>query len=364
MNPPGPGGMLDTSMRPMEGHRPPMPPDMRGGPPMPLPPGGMPGMPMPPGGMPMPPGGMPGMPPMQGMPFPPHMPPGGFPQGMPPPPMGMPMGFPGMMAPPSFPHMPPPPAQPQPDTSSSLPSGPSIVTPNPTLYVNNINEKIKIDELKKALFHVFSQFGPIVEISAFKDLRRRGQAWVVFETVASAAKALTEMANFSFYGKPLQVTYARVKSDVVSKKDNTFIARPLRKAPKKRRVGKKSKKEKKEKKEGGSNKREKKDRGDQPDADEGHNGDREDNGAPQQLPPAAPNRILFVENLPKQCTEQMLSMLFQQYPGYKEARLVNGKPGIAFVEFEDAAQSAVAKQSLHNFKITPSNNMKVTFARQ
>jgi U1 small nuclear ribonucleoprotein A len=267
------------------------------------------------------------------------------------------MGFPGMMPPMMAPLGPPPQ-----DSHPSPPSGPSH--PNPTLYVNNINEKIKIDELKKALFHVFSQFGPIVEISAFKDLKRRGQAWVVFETVASAAKALTEMANFSFYGKPLQVTYARVKSDVVSKKDNTFIARPLRKAPKKRRVGKKSKKEKKEKKEGGGGKREKKDRGDQPESttDDGPNGDRDEPA--QQLPPAAPNRILFVENLPKQCNDMMLSMLFQQYPGYKEARLVNGKPGIAFVEFEDAVQSATAKQALHNFKITPSNNMKVTFARQ
>jgi len=287
----------------------------------------------------------------------------GFPGGMPPPPMGMPpMGFPmGMPPPMGMAPMGLPPPPPQNDSHSSN-SGPS--NPNPTLYVNNINEKIKIDELKKALFHVFSQFGPIVEISAFKDLRRRGQAWVVFETVASAAKALTEMANFSFYGKPLQVTYARVKSDVVSKKDNTFIARPLRKAPKKRRVGKKSKKEKKEKKEGGS-KREKKDRGDQPESttDDGPNGDQ-DNAPSQQLPPAAPNRILFVENLPKQCNDMMLSMLFQQYPGYKEARLVNGKPGIAFVEFEDASQSATAKQALHNFKITPSNNMKVTFARQ
>jgi len=86
--------------------------------------------------------------------------------------------------------------------------------------------------------------------------------------------------------------------------------------------------------------------------------------APQALPPAAPNRILFVENLPTQCTDMMLAMLFQQYAGFKEARLVNGKPGIAFVEFLDVSQSVVAKQALHNFKITPTNNMKVTYARQ
>jgi hypothetical protein len=31
---------------------------------------------------------------------------------------------------------------------------------------------------------------------------------------------------------------------------------------------------------------------------------------PKQLPP---NKILFVENLPDQCTDLMLAMLFQQY---------------------------------------------------
>ena len=35
---------------------------------------------------------------------------------------------------------------------------------------------------------------------------------------------------------------------------------------------------------------------------------------------APPNNILFVENLPEATTSNMLSLLFNQYPGYKEAR--------------------------------------------
>ncbi len=35
---------------------------------------------------------------------------------------------------------------------------------------------------------------------------------------------------------------------------------------------------------------------------------------------AAPHNILFVENLPEATTSNMLSLLFNQYPGYKEAR--------------------------------------------
>lgn len=33
-----------------------------------------------------------------------------------------------------------------------------------------------------------------------------------------------------------------------------------------------------------------------------------------------PNKILFVQNLPEATNSQMLSMLFQQFPGFKEVR--------------------------------------------
>lgn len=33
---------------------------------------------------------------------------------------------------------------------------------------------------------------------------------------------------------------------------------------------------------------------------------------------APPNKILFAENLPEATTGQMLTMLFQQYPGFQE----------------------------------------------
>src|SRR5689334_8311707 len=82
---------------------------------------------------------------------------------------------------------------------------------------------------------------------------------------------------------------------------------------------------------------------------------------PKQQPP---NKILFVENLPEQATDLMLSMLFQQYafvyaltkqnrfPGFKEVRMVSGKSGIAFVEFENEIEAGVALNGLQHFKIT------------
>ncbi|CAL1368645.1 unnamed protein product [Linum trigynum] len=77
-----------------------------------------------------------------------------------------------------------------------------------------------------------------------------------------------------------------------------------------------------------------------------------------------PNNILFIHNLPHGTTSMMLHVLFQQYPGFKEVWMVEAKPGIAFVEFEDDVQSSMAMQALKGFKITPQNPMAISFAKK
>ena len=95
--------------------------------------------------------------------------------------------------------------------------------PNQSLYVNNLNEKVKKEgivstndgkmlnsymilfslELKKSLYAIFSQFGPILDIVALKTLKMRGQAFVVFKDISSATNALRSMQGFPFYDKPM-----------------------------------------------------------------------------------------------------------------------------------------------------------------
>lgn len=89
-------------------------------------------------------------------------------------------------------------------------------------------------------------------------------------------------------------------------------------------------------------------------------------GAKPVIPeaPAAPNNILFVQNLPHEATTLMLSVLFRQYPGFKEVRMVEAKPGIAFVEYENELQSMVAMNALQNFKIVGDNAMLITYAKK
>ncbi len=76
-----------------------------------------------------------------------------------------------------------------------------------------------------------------------------------------------------------------------------------------------------------------------------------------------PNKLLFVDNLPDETTELMLAMLFRQYDGFAEVRMVPGKAGIAFVEFADPMQATTAKNALQGFKITADKPMRVNFAK-
>jgi len=232
------------------------------------------------------------------------------------------------------------------------------------LYVNNLNEKVKKEELKKSLYHVFSQFGNIIDIFAAKTLKVRGQAWIVFDDLNGATKAVREMQNFNFYGKPMRVGYAKSKSDVISKADGTFKARPLRKPE----LAVKTEKKKEPKKdEGGPPKKRKTTKEKKKKEEDSSSSSSSSAPAPTSMvseTPAPPNNILFVENLPVQCTTMMLAMLFQQYTGYKESRLVSGKPGIAFIEFGDDGQATLAKDALQGFRITPQNLMKIAYAKR
>jgi RNA recognition motif-containing protein len=51
--------------------------------------------------------------------------------------------------------------------------------PNQTVYVKNINEKVKKDVLKKQLYMLFSQYGRVKQIVACKGIKLRGQVKIL-----------------------------------------------------------------------------------------------------------------------------------------------------------------------------------------
>ncbi|XP_029419441.1 U2 small nuclear ribonucleoprotein B'', partial [Nannospalax galili] len=161
-----------------------------------------------------------------------------------------------------------------------------------------------IKELKRSLYALFSQFGHVVDIVALKTMKMRGQAFVIFKELGSSTNALRQLQGFPFYGKPM-----------VSGTPNSA--------------------------------------------------NTQGNSTPNpQVPDYPPNYILFLNNLPEETNEMMLSMLFNQFPGFKEVRLVPGRHDIAFVEFENDGQAGAARDALQGFKITPSHAMKITYAKK
>ena len=44
--------------------------------------------------------------------------------------------------------------------------------------------------------------------------------------------------------------------------------------------------------------------------------------------------------------------------------MIEAKPGIAFVEFDDEDASTIAMQALQGFKITPQNPMEISYAKK
>ncbi|KAL5266872.1 hypothetical protein ACHWQZ_G004048 [Mnemiopsis leidyi] len=247
--------------------------------------------------------------------------------------------------------------------------GRGMYPPQPTIYVNNLNDKVKKEELKKSLYAIFSQFGEILEIVAAKNLRARGQAFVVFKDINSASNALRSMQGFPFYEKPMRINYAKKKSDAVAKLDGSYVAKDKKSTKEKRKAPD----------QGGDAKRVMEKAmpmmgmmqgmmqgmippGMQPPVN--NVPPMPPRPTPPQTGSEIPHKILFLQNLPPETTEMMLTMLFEQFPGFKETRLVPGRHDIAFVEFEVDQQASQAKQALNQFKITPKNAMSISFANK
>lgn len=217
------------------------------------------------------------------------------------------------------------------------------IRPNHTIYINNVNDKVKKEELKRSLYALFSQFGQIIDIVALKTMKMRGQAFVVFRELGSATNALRQLQGFPFYNKPMRIQYAKTDSEVISKMRGTFGDKEKKKDKKKKALELAANPAKK--------------------AAPGTNA--LPNAAPaQQTPDNPPNYILFLNNLPEETNEMMLSMLFNQFPGFKEVRLVPGRHDIAFVEFETEGQAGVARDALQGFRITSTCAMKITYAKK
>lgn len=214
--------------------------------------------------------------------------------------------------------------------------------PSQTIYINNLNEKLKKDATKKSLYMIFSEFGKITEVNVSKANKLRGQAWVVFADVTSATNAIRRRQGFNFYGKPLKIAYSKSKSDSVARKDGTFVPRPKR--------------TREETTSGASTAAHS--------ADEKISSSQPPSKMQKLLVNNVPHRILFAQALPEDCTHETLRTLFSPYPGFQEVRMVPGKKDIAFIEFQEVVQAGIALQQLGGFKLNASDTLHLTYGNQ
>jgi len=245
---------------------------------------------------------------------------------------------------------------PQSEPEATVPTPKPTEAPCETLYIQNLNEKIKPEVMKQTLRGLFKTYGEVLDVVAHNNLRMRGQAFVSFPDAETAKKALREVQRFPLYSKPMQISFAKTRSDAVVKryspnnfddhkkqredrKNQTRYTNPVKAKYRARKLAAEV--------DGGTSLPTTK---------------RPNVQMPDEYLP--PNKILFLQNLPETVTKEQLNALFSQYPNLHEVRLIPTKKDIAFVEFMDEGSATVAKEGLHNYKLDGENKIKITFARK
>ena len=273
-----------------------------------------------------------------------------------------------------------------------------IIPQNETLYVNHINEKIKIDLLRENLYYLFSQFGDVLEINVRKSKKMRGQAFIVYKDVNETTRAKVSLNNFLFLGSRINVDYAKTKSDIIVKikgqqnnieyqQTGTYISRKRKRMieygnikeenleenkkletdeeeENEEEESEKSKKKNKiiDKKNKIENIKKDKNINDEDDNAENNNHNIELNEEEDIDGECLnENKILFVNGLGSEINEKMIEVVFNQFKGLKDIRFFNGR-GFCFVEYDSEINAGTALLSLNNMKISENSTLKISYA--
>ncbi|KAL2017904.1 hypothetical protein VTK56DRAFT_1560 [Thermocarpiscus australiensis] len=106
---------------------------------------------------------------------------------------------------------------------ANLPAKVVSVPPNQTLYVTNLpSAKIQKEDLRTALYMLFSTYGTVLDVVALKTMKMRGQAHIVYKDIQTATQAMRSLDGFEFFGRPMKISYAKSKSNIIAKLDGTF----------------------------------------------------------------------------------------------------------------------------------------------
>jgi hypothetical protein len=88
-------------------------------------------------------------------------------------------------------------------TNSSNMATEQRVQPNQSLYIQNLPEKLQKPDLKRSLYMLFSTFGPVLDVTAVKSSKMRGQAHVLFRDIHAATQAMRACQGMEFFGREM-----------------------------------------------------------------------------------------------------------------------------------------------------------------
>ncbi|WPH04672.1 small nuclear ribonucleoprotein U1a [Acrodontium crateriforme] len=228
--------------------------------------------------------------------------------------------------------------------------------PNATVYVRNLDESIKLPALIESLRSTFSVFGTIVDVIAKKSLKRRGQAFIVFDNADSAQMAIDELQGFELFDKQMHLAFAKTRSDATVKREDGDEAFEQHKA---QRIAEKERKQAAEEK---AKLQQAKHAAADALAERPVKTSKPSAGVvPEEYLP--PNKVLLLRDLPEDYTKDnaMLKIVFGRFPGLKDIRLVPGR-NMGFAEYEDKEGATQAKEKMDGQELAGSA-IKVTYQR-
>ncbi len=207
---------------------------------------------------------------------------------------------------------------------------PDDVPPSETLYINNLNTRIKENIWKPFLEKMFSKSGPC-HVIVMSSLRRRGQAWVIYEALEHSKAAMDSYQGHIAFGKKMRISFSNNVSDITRNRKGM----PVR-----------------DKNEQGSNnapnKRQKTEANALDDFFSASITAPKASSTSRAYNP--PNKVLFIENLSDKMDIESLQKLFSQFKGFIEVRIIAGR-GVAFAEFIDEYTSQVPLNKLHGYEV-------------
>lgn len=188
------------------------------------------------------------------------------------------------------------------------------IPPCQTLFVHGLPTRFDNVTLRNLIAEFCSPFGTVIEVNVRRhDEKQRGNAFVAFSDIVGATNALKGLNGKLFLGRPFTAAYARSNCARVNLLQGGKKKHPLTNIKRSTATAVKV-------------------------------------GA-----------TLLVEDLPSSVNELALTVLFKQYSGFIDVKIIDAST--ATVDFTTIAAAEEAQQKLDGFMITSERPLKVSMQR-